>query len=52
MEVLGTFNEISPSVIMHKRGENDRLAPDSMQNYHYRNISLAIVFTFIIDSFC
>ena len=31
MNVPGTFNEMSLSMIMPKRGGNDRLGPDSVQ---------------------
>ena len=37
MNIPGTFNEISLSMIMHKREENDRLDPDSIQKHRYRN---------------
>ena len=47
MNIPGTLNEISLSMIMHKRGKNDRLGPDSVQKYNYRNIQLANVFVFI-----
>ena len=35
MNVPRTFKEISLHMIMHKRGGNDRLGPDSIQKYHY-----------------
>ena len=38
MNVPGTFNEMSLSMIMHKRGGNDSLGPDSIQKYRYKNI--------------
>jgi len=50
MNVPGTFNEISLSMIIHKRRGNDGLGPDSIQKYHYRNIELANVFIFIVST--
>jgi len=38
MNVPGAFNEMSLIQIMHKGGGNDSLGPDSVQEYHYRNI--------------
>ena len=38
-------------MIMHKRGGNDRLGPDSVQKYHFRNKQLATVFIFIVNNF-
>ena len=49
MNVPRTFNEISLSMIMQKKEGNDRLSPDSIQKYHYKNIQLAKVFTLILD---
>ena len=52
MNVPSTFHEISLNMIMHKRGGSDRLGPDSIQNYHYKNVLLGNVFTFVSDRFC
>ena len=38
MNVPGTFNEMPLSMIMHKKGGNASLGPNSVQKYRYRNI--------------
>ena len=45
-----TGNECSLNMIIHKRGENNRLRPNSVQKYRYRNIGLANVFIFIANT--
>ena len=50
MNVLGAFNEMPLSMIMHKQGGNDRLGPDSVQKYRYSDIWLANAFHFIVNT--
>jgi len=50
MNVPRTFNEMSLSIIMHKRGGNDRLGLGSVQKYCYRYIYLANVFIFVVNT--
>ena len=49
-ECTWTFSEMSLSMIMHKRGGNDRLGPDSVQKYRYSDIWLANAFHFIVNT--
>ena len=50
MNIPEIFNEMSLSMIMHKRGGNDRLGPGSVQKYCCMNIELANVFIFIVNT--
>ena len=37
-------------MITHKRGENDRVDPNFVQKYRYRNIQLANVYIFLVNT--
>ena len=50
MNVPRIFNEMSLSMIMHKREGNDSLGPDSVQKYRYRDIWLENLFIFIANT--